>query len=82
MTNLSQRKEKIANTVFLERSLLATLAMVLAIVFGQSAVNASHTLFVKNWRTYCINTIMSERMQSNPDYLRGVILKEVKEYCG
>ena len=82
MTNLEASKKKIADTVFMERTFIGTLVMTALLLLTPSLATASKQFVVNNWRSYCVNKIMNTRMQHNPDYLKPVILKEVKEYCG
>ena len=82
MTNLEASKKKIADAVFMERTFIGTLVMTALLLLTPSLATASKQFVVNNWRSYCTNKIMNIRMQSNPDYLKPVILKEVKEYCG
>ena len=82
MTSLELSKKKIANAVFMEKTFIGTLIMTAIILLTPSLAFASKQFFVNSWRSYCINEIMSKRMQRNPVCLKPVILKEVKKYCG
>ena len=82
MTNLEASKKKIEDTVFMERTFIGTLVMTALVLLTPSLAYGSKQFVVNNWRSYCVNKIMKTRMQNNPDYLKPVILKEVKEYCG
>jgi len=82
MTNLEASKKRIADTVFMERTFIGTLVMTALVLLTPSLAFGSKQFVVNSWRSYCVNKIMNARMQNNPDYLKPVILKEVKEYCG
>ena len=82
MTTLEKRKQKIADAVFFERTFVGTLLMTLVILFAPKIAVASQKIFVNTWRSFCMQSIMQERMTGNPEFLKPVIRKEVQEYCG
>ena len=82
MKNIELSKNKISDAIFMEKTFVGTLIATTIIITGPNIAFASQKFIVNGWRTYCIHSIMRERMPGVPDYLKPVILKEVKEYCG